>query len=189
MPRTNEQNKEIKDLRKAEILQASVELFSVYREKVSINQICDRAKCSHGLFYHYYRDVDDVISDIQKSDHLSTLKNTIISNDTGNSLMNIKQSILLLCEYLKKGNKNELFWLLIMVENNDNNSYRNWLIDNIKTGQLTNEITPGNPIDISNIYLYTIIGVLHKKILQKQDKMQIPPVDNLIQIFIKKTTK
>lgn len=189
MPRTNEQNKEIKDSRKAEILQASVELFSIHRAKISINQICDRAKCSHGLFYHYYRDVNDVISNIQKSDNLFTLKNKIICDDTGDSLMNIKQSILSLCEYLKRENKNELFWLLILVENDDRNSYKNWLMDNIKIGQLTNEITPGNPADISNIFLYTIIGVLHKKLLQKQDKIQIPPVDNLIQIFIKKTAK
>lgn len=189
MPRTNEQNKIIKDQRKQDIFNASVILYSIYKNKITTNQICEKAKCSHGLFYHYYIDTNQIINDIEKSEILVNLNNKLIMQNSQDCLIDIKQSISLLISFIEKAKKFDIYWILILLQSNMKNSYINWLINKVKNGQELHIITPGRPEDIVNIFLYTIIGVLQKKLLQKLDKIQIPPVDNLMQIFIKKTTK
>jgi len=55
MPRTKEQNDLIKDKRRAKLLSAALRVFATkgYRE-TSVDDITAEARCSHGLFYHYF---------------------------------------------------------------------------------------------------------------------------------------
>jgi len=61
MPKTREQCKEIRDERKESIIKQCTYLFDFESYKsVSIDTITKVSKCSHGLFYHYFKNKEDV---------------------------------------------------------------------------------------------------------------------------------
>ena len=62
MPRTEEQNKLIKDRRRAKIVRAAIRVFSEKGyDKVAVDDITKAAKCSHGLFYHYFESKAEIM--------------------------------------------------------------------------------------------------------------------------------
>ena len=69
MPKTENQNKKILDIRREEILEAALEEFS--RQGYSGTKISDivrRAGISQGLIYHYYKSKDELyLAVIEKS--------------------------------------------------------------------------------------------------------------------------
>ncbi len=60
MPRSSEQNRVIKDRRRAKLLRAALRVFATkgYRG-TSVDDITKEARCSHGLFYHYFESKAD----------------------------------------------------------------------------------------------------------------------------------
>lgn len=106
MPRTREQNIQIKLERYNDILNTSTYLFAFYGYgSVTIDDIAKKSHCSHGLFYHYFKDkeelfyslIDHIVDDIEKwlapieienqpakysfKDLISAILNRIKSND------------------------------------------------------------------------------------------------------------
>ncbi len=62
MPRTFKENEKIKEERKNRILDVSLKLFAnLGYENVSMDMIAKKAKCSHGLMYHYFADKNEII--------------------------------------------------------------------------------------------------------------------------------
>lgn len=67
MPRTYKQNKELKDLRRKEILDKSLIIFSnVGIKGVTMDQIAKFVGCSHGLLYHYFSNKEDLFNEHKK---------------------------------------------------------------------------------------------------------------------------
>ena len=67
MPRTPEQNKRIKDKRREKIMAVALRLFAVEGyDAITVDDITTQAKCSHGLFYHYFDSKDDIFAAILK---------------------------------------------------------------------------------------------------------------------------
>ena len=65
MPRTKEQNKKILDKRKQEIIRCAIKIFSAKDYKnVTVDDITKKLKISHGLFYHYFKNKEDLIKTI-----------------------------------------------------------------------------------------------------------------------------
>ncbi|HAS56193.1 MAG TPA: hypothetical protein DEF61_02700 [Firmicutes bacterium] len=61
MPRTPEQNRIVKDKRKAKITDKALKLFAeVGYNNISVDQITKAVRCSHGLFYHYFDSMEDL---------------------------------------------------------------------------------------------------------------------------------
>lgn len=61
MPKTKEQCEQIRNERKLTILKCSVELFATKGyEAVNLDEVTKKAKCSHGLLYHYYRNKEEL---------------------------------------------------------------------------------------------------------------------------------
>ena len=55
MPRTAEQNQAIKDRRRSKLLSYALKVFAANGyDHTAIDDITKPAKCSHGLFYHYF---------------------------------------------------------------------------------------------------------------------------------------
>ena len=73
MPRTREQFSEMKEERRTAILNAALPLFSLGK-KVTIDMIAEKAKCSHGIVYHYYKNTDQVLEKLLKSPTYVELK-------------------------------------------------------------------------------------------------------------------
>lgn len=70
MPRSKEEFKAITDERRNSILAAALKLFAIRGyDSVSVDHITHAAKCSHGLFYHYYRSKADLFQNLVKLIH------------------------------------------------------------------------------------------------------------------------
>ena len=190
MPRTNDVNKQIKDERKHSILTVAMPLFALYGSKVSVDMICEKAKCSHGLLYHYFRDTDNVLFNIKKIDSYIDTKALLLEVVENHSPIDSIYQILQHTNNALNNAKNEKVSLLYLIINDDEkNSFKSTLINHVKNGQNFNQIVAGKPENIVSVYINQLNGVLLKKLLQKSYKLEIPPVDNLMQIFIKKTVR
>lgn len=63
MPRTPEQNQSIKDRRRAKLIAFALKAFALNGyDHTAIDDITKPAKCSHGLFYHYFDSKEDVFA-------------------------------------------------------------------------------------------------------------------------------
>ena len=63
MPKTREQYQQIKDERKNDIIIAAIYLFAFKGYgATSVDDIADASKCSHGLFYHYFSNKEDLFN-------------------------------------------------------------------------------------------------------------------------------
>ena len=61
MPRSPEQNQIVKDRRKAKLLDNALKVFAIKGySNTSIDSITKAARCSHGLFYHYFDSKEEV---------------------------------------------------------------------------------------------------------------------------------
>lgn len=190
MPRTHDVNKAIKDERKQSILSAALPLFALYGDKVSVDMICEKAKCSHGLLYHYFRDANNVLYNIKRMPSYISLKEGIVNyQDNEYPLDSIYQIIGLVNNAISRAKYDDIACLVLILSDEEKDSLKSRLVSLVKEGQKCGQIAAGKPEDICNIYLQQNIGVLLKKLLQKSYKIQIIPVDNLIQIFNKKTVR
>lgn len=67
MPRTPEQNANIRDKRKAKIMKKALRLFAINGfDNVTVDDITEEANCSHGLFYHYFGTREDIYNELMK---------------------------------------------------------------------------------------------------------------------------
>lgn len=190
MPRTNDINTQIKDERKQSILSAALPLFALYGNKVSVDMICEKAKCSHGLLYHYFRDSDNVLFNIKKSQSFVDLKNKLLqTTDNGSPLDEIYQILQHVNSSISKAKNSDFALLYLILNDEEKLGFKTTLINLIKNGQKVNQIAAGKAEDLASIYIEQNNGVLLKKLLQKSYKIEIIPVDNLMQIFIKKTVR
>ncbi len=65
MPRTPAQNKAIKDKRKKRLLEIALKTFAYQGyDDVTIDDITKTARCSHGLFYHYFSSKQDIFEEV-----------------------------------------------------------------------------------------------------------------------------
>ena len=190
MPRTNDANKLIKDERKQSIISAALPLFVLYGDKVSVDMICEKAKCSHGLLYHYFKDANNVLQTIKKSERFLSLQTTLLDYvDNGSQIDAIYQIISSVNSAVLKVKNDDVSILYLVLNNHEKISFKSSLASLVKEGQKNGQVTAGKPEDLVLIYINYLSGVLLKKILQKSYKIEIQPIDNLMQIFIKKTAR
>lgn len=75
MPRTPEQNANIRDKRKAKILKKALKLFAINGfDNVTVDDITEAANCSHGLFYHYFNTREDIYNELLETKKKSYAK-------------------------------------------------------------------------------------------------------------------
>lgn len=61
MPRSPEQNAIIRDKRRTKILDKTLKLYALEGfDAIAVDDITHATNCSHGLFYHYFNDKEDV---------------------------------------------------------------------------------------------------------------------------------
>lgn len=95
MPRTPQENQQIKDARRIEILRAASRVFAKKGfAAAKINDIAHEAKLSHGLVYHYYRTKDDVFAAILEA-KLEHMQSALAEDDSeeGNAVERMYASI------------------------------------------------------------------------------------------------
>ena len=184
MPRTREQFSEMKDERRSAILKAALPLFSL-GQKVTIDMIADKAKCSHGIVYHYYRNTDQILEKLLKSSTCVELRQ-LLFNVEGSSYEKIEHIISTLLDVSKEKFENVCYFNMIIRET-DKTSLRFLLTKLIKDGQTANSIIGGDPNQLVDSVFLMLKGIYLTFLLEKHPDIKVPSCETVMQLLRKPT--
>lgn len=187
MPKLPLEYKKIKDERKLSILDASASIF-IWRsvKSVTIDDIAKAAKCSHGLIYHYFRNVEDVYNTLMNADTIITIKTSLFAStnktNSYNQLERITQYFLIWIS-----EKTFAYEHLYLVVNED--FFLNEIAKLIHNGQKDGEVTGGLAKDIALAYQSLLKGILLTYISDKKVRDKLPSFDIIMNVFRKRNYK
>ena len=184
MPRTREQFSEMKDERLNSILGAALPLFSLYGKKVSIDAISSKAKCSHGIVYHYFKNSDEIYEKLLKSSTYVELNNRLMNVNEGSSYEKIEEIISILIDVSEKEIE-KVCYLNIIIKNRDKNSLFSILSKLVKEGQNSGKIIAGQPDDVVNTLFFVFKGIYLSFLQEKHPDIKVPSLENVIQLIRK----
>ena len=185
MPRTREQFSEMKDERRSAILKAGLPLFSL-GQKVTIDMIADKAKCSHGIVYHYYKNVDQILEKLLKASTYVELRENLLKAE-GSSYEKIEHIISILLDVSKEKFEN-VCYLNMIIRENDKTSLRFLFIKLIKDGQTAGPIIGGDPSQLTDSVFLLLKGVYLTFLLEKHPDIKVPSSETVMQLLRKPTT-
>lgn len=178
MPKSYEEYQKIKDERKNSIIFAAIPLFfSKKRSKIKIDDVTTLAGCSHGLFYHYFKGVDELYLSIKKTPQINeifTKINDLIYGDEYDSLTRITNYVL---KQIIDGNFDNIKFVLV------DEDFNKIITQLIGKGQKKKVITGGDPKEIVSSYISILIGLID---LRKIDKDAIIPSADIIMNLARK---
>ena len=184
MPRTREQFSEMKDERLASILNAALPLFSLRGKKVSIDAIADKAKCSHGIVYHYFKNSDEIYNKLLTSSTYVELNNRLFLQPSGSSYEKIEDIISVLLDVSEAKFEN-VCYLNIIIKNEDKNSLFSVLSKLVKEGQNSGKIIAGEPADVVNTLFFVFKGIYLSFLQEKHPVIKVPSLENVMQLIRK----
>ena len=185
MPRTREQFAEMKDERRLSILSAALPLFSL-NKKVSIDAICEKAKCSHGIVYHYFRNTDQIYEKLLKNLVYIELIDKIFKLNDGSSYERIEQIISVLLDVSEKKMEN-VCYLNILIKDREKNSLFSLLTKLVKDGQASGTIIGGEPTALVDSVFLLLKGVYLTFLLEKHPDIKVPSIETVMQLLRKPT--
>ena len=185
MPRTREQFSEMKDERRNSILAAALPLFSM-NKKVSIDAICEKAKCSHGIVYHYFRNTEQILERLLKSPTYVELNNKLFNIQEGSSYEKIEQILSVLLD-VSPQKFEEVCYLNMIIKNSEKASLRSLLTKLIKDGQTAGSIVGGEPSSLVDSVFLLLKGLYLTFLLEKHPDIKVPSVETVMQLLRKPT--
>ena len=188
MPRTPLQFQQMKDERKLSILEASLPLFSLDRNKVSVDKICTAAKCSHGLVYHYFKDTDAVFAELRKSLTYKEIVEALnIKTNDKYAIESIRYFVEFFVNVAKSKDIAKIAFANIVISDEGKDSFEEKLFALVERGQKEGDVTGGDKNDIAFCFINLMKGIYLQFLTQKHPKVFVPSVDNIIQLFNKKS--
>lgn len=184
MPRTPIQYQLMKDERKLSILESALPLFATHgKDSVSIDMICKRAQCSHGLFYHYFKNSEQIYNELLKSDNYIKISGNLIPfSDDKDAFSQLVETSKKLLSYIS-GDKTVLSFLLLVISDSNKKSFTESFTKLISRGQKEGTVTGGNSSDIASVYILFFKGLFLTYLNEKHPAIRMPSIDNVIQIF------
>lgn len=173
MPRSKAQFKQIKDKRKAKLLSSCLYLFAKEGyEEVAVDDICKKAKCAHGLFYHYFDSTEAALKEALAS-------NEEVSLFACNLEAVGKEGLKKLCKEISsllKGKKDDQILMVKLCLNlhQQNSIYKSANIKAysyyphikklIKTAQAEGEVTQANLDQVCDLFIACLNGVIDSRL-------------------------
>ena len=185
MPRTREQFSEMKDERKASILNAALPLFSL-NKKVSIDAICEKAKCSHGIIYHYYRNTDQILDTLLKSPTYVELKSKLFEKPEGSSYEKIEEIVSVLLDVSEK-QMEHVCYLNMFIKDKEKLSLYSLLVKLVKEAQTSGSVVAGDPNQLVDSIFLLLKGIYLTFLLEKHPDIKVPSVETVMQLIRKPT--
>ena len=183
MPRTALQFKRMKDERKLSILEAALPLFSLDKNKVSVDLISQKAKCSHGLVYHYFKNTDEIYNELLTSETYSSLREKVFIDDKGRYAYEVITEIIR--NLYDLDSIQDMAFANLIISESGKKSLLDKLSLLVVRGQKEGEVTGGNPKDIVLCAFYLLKGVYLSYLTQKKPDVDKPAFDNVMKIFKK----
>jgi len=184
MPRTREQFSEMKDERLNSILEAALPLFSLRGKKVSIDAISDRAKCSHGIVYHYFKNSEEIYEKLLTSSTYVELNNRLFNLPSGSSYEKIEDIISVLLD-VSDDKIDNVCYLNLIIKNEDKNSLFFVLTKLVKEGQNSGKIIAGEPDQVVNTLFFVFKGIYLSFLQEKHPVIKVPSLENVMQLIRK----
>ena len=185
MPRTKEQFRAMKEEREAVILKTALPLFSL-GQKVTVDLIVEKAKCSHGIVYHYFKNTDQILEKLLKKPIYTELKQKLF-NVEGSSYEKISQIISVLLDVSKEKFEN-VCYLNMIIKENDKTSLRVFLTKLIRDGQTSGTIIGGDPSQLVDSVFLLLTGIYLTFLLEKHPDIKVPSVETVMQLLRKPTS-
>ena len=185
MPRTKEQFRAMKEEREAVILKTALPLFSL-GQKVTVDLIVEKAKCSHGIVYHYFKNTDQILEKLLKKPIYAELKQKLFSVE-GSSYEKISQIISVLLDVSKEKFEN-VCYLNMIIKENDKTSVRVFLTKLIRDGQISGTIIGGDPSQLVDSVFLLLKGTYLTFLLEKHPDIKVPSVETVMQLLRKPTS-
>ena len=185
MPRTREQFSEMKEDRRNSILAAALPLFSL-NNKVSIDMICEKAKCSHGIVYHYFKNTDQILEKLLKNPTFLDLQAKLNGVKGGSSYEKIEEILSILLD-VSQTKFDTVCYLNMIIKNNEKNSLRASLTKLIKDGQAAGSIIGGEPSQLVESVFLLLKGLYLTFLLEKHPDVKVPSVETVMQLLRKPT--
>ena len=187
MPRTPLQFKQMKDERKLSILESALPLFAIHgKDGVSIDMICQKAKCSHGLVYHYFKNVLQVYDELLKSETYEALNTSLSEIDSSKEAYpQIVNKVDKLLSIIDESNILISFSLIIISDESKKSFYSSFA-KLVTQGQKEKTVTGGKPEDIVQTFFLLLKGLYQSLLNQKHPNVRVPSIDNILNIFRRK---
>ena len=184
MPRTPLQFKQMKDERKLSLLESALPLFAIHgKDGVSIDMICQKAKCSHGLVYHYFKNVSQVFDELLKSQTYQVLNDDLCNiNPNDDAYTQIVSKVEKLLQVVDESNI-IISFALIIISDESKKSFYSVFSKLVLQGQKEKTITGGKPEDIVSVFFLSLKGLYQSLLNQKHPNVRVPSIDNILNIF------
>ena len=186
MPRTREQFSEMKDERRSSILAAALPLFAT-SEKVSIDAICEKAKCSHGIVYHYFKNTQQILDTLLKSSTYVELKQKLFQFDGGSSYEKVQQIVSVLLDVSPK-RIDIVSYLNLLIKEQSKDSLYVLFTKLVKDGQLSGTIIGGEPSELTDSIFLLLKGLYLSFLLEKHPVAKVPSSETVLQLLRKPTS-
>ncbi len=186
MPRTKEQFAEMKDERRESIFAAALPLFSL-NKKVTIDDICEKAKCSHGIVYHYFKNTDQVLEKLMQRPTIVELKNSLLNITKGSSYEKIEEILSIMLDISPK-NVVKICYLNLLIKSREKDSVFALLSKLVSDGQKAHTISGGVPEEIVEAIFSLLRGIYLPFLLEKHPDIKVPSVETVMQLIRKPTT-
>lgn len=181
MPRTPAQNQTIKDRRRSKLILFALKAFAEYGyDHTAIDDITRPAKCSHGLFYHYFSSKEAVFD--------ALIDEVLLGADEVPMAVALElggtKGLRLLAEYAEKSAKvgsKALFVAKITIDlrtaknlNANGKAFQkqhnilNGLTELFRQGQEEGKVVAGNPKDIAVATLDLVQGAIARLVEEPQ---------------------
>ncbi|WP_199613605.1 TetR/AcrR family transcriptional regulator [Paenibacillus alkalitolerans] len=187
-PRNEEQNKQIRDDRREQILKAALKVFA-WRglAAAKISDIAAEAGLSHGLVYHYFRSKDEIFTMLVETALNGSKK--VVEYAARQKLTPLGQLRWLTETILKGISEDGAFFFLIIVQaftshavpeqvkamvNGHSPTALDSIVPIIIAGQQAGEIVHDDPVKLGRAYFALIQGISME---QAQNKDGLPPLD------------
>ena len=184
MPRTPIQYQLMKDERRLSILESALPLFAIHgKDSVSIDMICKRAQCSHGLFYHYFKNSEQIYNELLKAENFVLIKNNFVPfKDDENAFPQLVEVSKKILSYIS-GDKIVVSFALLVISDTSKNCFIEEITKLISRGQKEGTVTGGIPSEIASVYILFFKGLFLTYLNEKHPSIRMPSIDNIVQIF------
>jgi Transcriptional regulator len=196
-PRNEEQNQQIRDERRADILQAALKVFA--RKGLAgtkINDIADAAELSHGLIYHYFNSKDEIFTELVERAFDTSIGIFVYAAEAGGDPW---ERLTMMSETILSGAfeaESPYYFLMIIqaytseavpqavkdLAKEKESLYLQYLVSLLIEGQKAGQVAAGDPELMAVSYVSLIQGLAITK-MQSGDAMAIPSADILLRLF------
>jgi AcrR family transcriptional regulator len=197
MPRSEEQNKALRDYRRGKILDRALTLFAIKGfDDVTVDDIMLSTNCAHGLFYHYFRSKEDVFNALVKIKE-EKYKDYLIPQDAASAAGGIK-GLKMLADYCEKiiSGPDEVayFCRISTIRHYTVTTYNEALLGDdpfpkliklVEQGQKEGTVREGSPCEIANMFVDFCNGAMYRRIVEGSEKYCPITSASIMRIFQK----